>query len=295
MAPLFTGLRLSFGRSAEVGVLKNVTIKLWGAGGGTDTTDAAPGGSGGYVEVTSISLSAGTTLYVYVGQKGSNGANGGDYSIRFGGGGRAGNPLTGAASGGGASYVYKDGVQGVGTLLTVSGGGGGNAYTGGGNGGGSTADAGDGYEGAGGGGGGTQVSGGAGGAGNNGGGSGSSGSFLQGGNGGTYNPPAGSGGGGGGGYYGGGGGGGNGNGHSGAGGGGGSSYVNTSFLTSIQNLKNASRGVANYTADPDYSPTINFGGSISGPGEGGNGKVVIIIDGTKTTFNYTGSAETITI
>ena len=295
MAPLFTGLRLGFGRSAEVAVLKNVTIKLWAAGGGTDTADAAPGGSGGYVEVTSISLSAGTTLYVYVGQKGSNGANGGDYTTRFGGGGRAGNPLTGGCSGGGASYVYKDGVQGVGTLLTVSGGGGGNAYSGGGNGGGSTADAGVGYVGTGGGGGGTQVSGGAGGGGNNGGGSGSSGSFLQGGNGGTHNPPAGSGGGGGGGYYGGGGGGGNGGGHSGAGGGGGSSYVNISFLTSIQNLKNASRGVANNTSDPDYSPTINFGGSIAGPGEGGDGRVVVIVDGAKTTFNYTGSAETITI
>jgi len=275
--------------------VKNVTIKLWGAGGGADNGDAEPGGSGGYVEVSSTLLSAGTTLYVYVGQKGSNAANGGDYTTRFGGGGRAGNPSFGGASGGGASYVYKDNVQGVGTLLSVSGGGGGNAYSGGGNGGGSTADAGLTYQTAGGGGGGTQSAGGAGGAGGNGGGAGNPGSFLQGGNGGTVNPPAGCGGGGGGGYYGGGGGGGNGSGHSGGGAGGGSSYVNTSFLTSIQNLKNASRGVANNTSDPDYSPSINFGGSHTGPGEGGHGRVVIIINGAKTTFDYTGSVQSITI
>lgn len=255
-----------------------VVIKLWGGAGqgyGTDqcSTSSRYGGGGGFLKVsTGSSISKGATLYIYVGSGGGNTAVGG-------GGG-------GTGSGGGASYVYLNGIQGVGTLLAVAGGGG--AI--GGAGGGSTAQ---GWTGpTSGPGGGTQSAGGAGGTGGFGGaGPGSAGGFLQGG--------AGSGCkgfGGGGGYYGGGGGAGDCGACVGGGGGGGSSYFNTTYFpTADANETGTLRSLgstldpatAGGITDPDY--VAGIGAGVLGGGAAGNGYVVIYVGGTKYTYAYRSS------
>jgi len=257
-----------------------VILKLWGgAGQGVGThqcnSTAAYGGGGGFIKVsTGSSISQGATLYIYVGSGGGNTAVGGG-----GGGGRA---------GGGASYIYLNGIQGVGTLLAVAGGGGGT----GGAGGGTTAQgwAGNTTDPTGGG----QSAGGVGGTGGFGGaGPGGTGSFLQGGNGSNC-----SGSGGGGGYYGGGGGAGDCGACPGSGGGGGSSYFNTAYFpTADANETGTLRpyaGLGSHAAantatspggisDPDY--VAGIGAGVAG-GIGGNGYVVVYVGATKYTYSY---------
>lgn len=201
-----------------------VSIKAWGAGGGGSSWyDSATGGGGGYVRA-GISTTAGESLTVIVGQKGSVST-----AATFGGGGGGGGAAGGSCcggSGGGRSEVARAGTP----LIVAGGGGGAGSHNWGGNGGGSTGGNGDASfgPGAGAGIGGSQVGPGSGGVGAAGGTSGANGSASAGGTGG--NSAAGNdspGGGGGGGYGGGGGGGGGGPNVAGAGGGGGSNYVPT--------------------------------------------------------------------
>jgi hypothetical protein len=205
----------------------SVSVDARGAQGGGNPSAATPeGGKGGRVQTT-LSVTPGETLTIFVGGRGgdltgpNNAGPGG-----FNGGGTGGTDnvdFNGPAGGGGGASDVRQGGNDVAHRVVVAGGGGGAECC--------TLDSG-GLGGAGGGltgmpggskpftaapgGGGTQFSGGAGGSGCNG--SGTAGSFGQGGVGGNGNR---AGGGGGGGYYGGGGGGGC---TYGAGGGGGSSY-----------------------------------------------------------------------
>jgi len=310
MAPIFTGSKFGFGRSATAAAasptFQTLTFYMWGAGGGGRTdngvnspavTNAA--GAGGYVETTTNLISPSDTLYVYVGSPGlSNSPDSGPLTPHVFGGATT---TYGAYSGGGggAAYVYLNGAQGVGTLLAVSGAGGGVSYTGGGEGGGSTGGSGGDYDGAIGGSGGSQSAGGAGGGGDPGGTSGSSGSFLQGGAGGPG--PSTPGAGGGGGYYGGGGGGGAGT-NSGGGGGGGSSYVNPSYMTTITNTQGARQPVTNPSPyiDPNWhsrgAPYPNAAESRTYDGTsyyGGRARIVVSNGTWYRTFNFQGAVESI--
>jgi hypothetical protein len=313
-APFFTGIARGAGgfgfggaRAGASGpsVPGIITFYMWGAGGGgrTDGGSADPsvgGGAGGYVEATSTSISSSDTLYVYVGSPGmSNSPESSSLTPHVFGGGSSNYGLY-SGSGGGAAYVYLNGSQGVGTLLSVAGAGGGISYTGAGNGGGPTGGTGGAYEGATGGGGGTQVAGGAGGSPDYGGSNGTSGSFLQGGNGAPGNSTPG--GGGGGGYYGGGGGGGA-NSNSGGDGGGGSSYINPTYMTTVTNTQGNYKNVTNPSpyVDPNwhsygaYKPvsadTRNIPGSPSK--YGGRARVVVSNGVWYRTFNFQGAVESI--
>jgi alpha-tubulin suppressor-like RCC1 family protein len=187
-----------------------IQVDVKGAQGGSG---GGVGGLGARVQTT-LSVTPGNTLYIYVG--GAGGSYGG-----YNGGGNGG-VGGGGPRGGGASDIRTT-SGGLGTRIVVAGGGGGSGqYSGGGAGGnGGYPNGGDGAIGVGFSGvgcGGTQTAGGAGGAGISGQGvDGTAGSSGQGGNGGTN-----TGGGGGGGYY---GGGGSGGGMSASGGGGGSSWT----------------------------------------------------------------------
>lgn len=169
-------------------------IQVWGAKGGNDAANL--GGNGGYATGKLI-LTAGQTIYIYVGAAGTSGATGSGGG--WNGGGNAGN--SGSSGGGGGASDVRFGGTALSNRVIVAGGGGGAGNTSpqaGGAGGGLTGISSSGS-------GGTQSAGGAG---------TSAGSLGQGGNRGS-----GDGGGGGGGYY----GGGAGNGDH--GGGGGSSYI----------------------------------------------------------------------
>ena len=217
----------------------SITINALGAqGGGNPSAPSTAGGKGGRVQTT-LSVTPGETLVIYVGGKGGdlmgpNTAGVGGFN-----GGAAGgidnvDANAPAAGGGGASDVRQGGVDLV-HRVVVAGGGGGSECCEDANGG-----AGGGLVGAAGGtaplstpgGGGTQSNGGAGGTGCNG--NGGSGTLGQGGLGGDGDR---AGGGGGGGYYGGGGGGGC---TFGSGGGGGSSYSAGTNTTHTQGYQSGS-------------------------------------------------------
>jgi len=206
--------------------ITSVTIEVWGAEGGVDGSPSS-GGLGGYA-IGTLAVSAGSTLYLYVGGQGQSGGatdrnnaggwNGGGY------GGFDNSSQTKNGGGGGGASDVRNGGQALENRVIVVGGGGGSANSAsGGNGGGTSGTAGTTFNTGIGGGGGTQSSGGtvsttAWGA--------SAGSLGLGGNGSTNQNAWGSAGGGGG-YYGGGGGTGtaiHGSGYAG-GGGGGSSYT----------------------------------------------------------------------
>lgn len=311
--PVFTGITrgvggFGFGKAAaaasagsSVGTL---TFYMWGAGGGGRTDNGAAngtvgGGAGGYVQATTTSITPSDILYVYVGSPGvSNSPESSALTPHiFGGGSSQYGPYSG--SGGGAAYIYLNGVQGSGTLLAVSGAGGGLSYSGGGNGGGPVGGTGGNYDGATGGAGGTQSAGGSGGSPDYGGSGGTPGSFLQGGNG----APGGStpGAGGGGGYYGGGGGGGA-NSNSAGDGGGGSSYINPSYMTSITNTQGNYRNVTNPSpfVDPNWH---SYGAHTSVNAEtrtypgtsfyGGRARIVVSNGVWYRTFNFQGAVESI--
>ncbi len=206
--------------------ITSVTLEVWGAEGGVSGSPSN-GGLGGYA-IGTLAVSAGSTLYLYVGGQGqSGGASDQTNAGGWNGGGNGGydnsDQVQNGGGGGGASDVRYSG-QVLGNRVIVAGGGGGSANSaGGGNGGGTSGSAGTTNSTGIGGGGGTQSAGGtvyttSWGA--------SAGSLGQGGNGSTNQNAWGSSGGGGG-YYGGGGGTGtaiHSSGYAGAGGGG-SSYI----------------------------------------------------------------------
>ncbi len=110
----------------------NFTIELWGANGGNTTT----GGLKGYTRGT-IRLKEGTTLYIYVGEKGSTTTEQKGMPATFNGGGAGGDPgstdaasYIGGASGGGATDVRLvsgswDNQDSLRSRIMVAGGGGG--------------------------------------------------------------------------------------------------------------------------------------------------------------------------
>lgn len=116
---------------------KEITITMWGGGGGGMTFPGgsptwgtpAPGGAGGSLVFTGtyndLGLSAGNTLYIYVGGggQGPNPGAGGPNGGHPGGGGPSG-PGGAIGGGGGMSSLYANGPFSSGTLLFIAGGGG---------------------------------------------------------------------------------------------------------------------------------------------------------------------------
>jgi hypothetical protein len=246
--------------------VSQITVKVWGAGGGgrTGSYSTYTGGSGGYTEAT-LNVTPGQQLCITVGQGGQQGSTiGGNGGWPGGGYGTAGDASGGG--GGGVVGVFINSYAHANALI-IAGSGGSGGYRYGGAGGGTT-----GGNGSYGGNGGTQS---AGGTGTN----GADGSALQGGNGdanGSQTISSGAdGGGGGAGYYGGEGG------YGDAGGGaGGSAYVNPSYLSGSATLTQGNQGVYGTSVDPpntsdeDYVAGVGVGGGSSAS-YGGNGLVVI--------------------
>ena len=210
------------------------TFETWGAKGG-DITDtyAIAGAKGGYAK-GSMNLTAGQTIYIYVGGKGADRLGNHVYNgyVSVAGGWNGGGPTTswgnGSPGGGGTDLRISGTALANRVIVAGGGGGGGWIYAKGGEGGGTTGTNGTQSNQTGtGASGGTQLAGGA--VGSAGGTYKTAGSLGQGGSG---SGSSAGGGGGGGGYYGGGGGGYN------DGGGGGSSYVGT--LTTAQTINGAS-------------------------------------------------------
>lgn len=281
-----------------------ITVKAWGAGGGgggggSGGTAGGGGGGGGYVKTT-LSVTPGEILNVYVGGGGSGGnannsggagGGGGGYSsvsrsgtalvIASGGGGGGGGDSTSSNNGG--SGGAGGGASGVsGSASGLVGGGGGGSQSSGGSGGNGTANGGSGGS----------LSGGDGGDGDSANtGSGASGGSLGGGNGGGGNVASGSGrnrggspggGGGGGGYFGGGGGAGSPGGGSssgGGGGGGGSSYASG---TSITNTAGSGQTPGN-SGEANGAGSGGGGGAAGNSGSGGNNGLVVITAGSGST------------
>jgi len=112
--------------------VSEVTVRCWGAGGGSGHNYNAsdePGGTGGYAE-SKVSVSGGETLYVYVGGQGGNGGNGSVGSGGWNGGAPGGDgPYDGAhgGGGGGASDVRQNGNSTSDRVIVAGGGGGGGA------------------------------------------------------------------------------------------------------------------------------------------------------------------------
>ena len=256
------------------------TVKVWGSGGGQDSSPSNSthyGGGGAFGSGTlSYTSGDGADLIISVGQGGIKGQKGGS-----------------AGNGGGYSAIFL-GSKAHGNVLMIAGGGGGGGDMQprhGGVGGAFGATAGNGHS-TGGGSGGQQGAGGA--AGSGGSVPATAGSALTGGHGGadearqqsaSYNgggiqgqEPGGyvGGGGGGGGYYGGGGGGG---GTNGSGGGGGSSYYNTgSYWSGTPTSETGDDSNAGGDDDANYTAGVGKGGAASGSGDnGGNGAIYLNI------------------
>ena len=102
----FTGAEQTF--TVPSGVT-TITIKAWGAQGGTYNSDWGAG-KGGYSTGT-LNVSSGATLYIYVGGQGNSSASNVQVSGGFNGGGYARGYTSGAyaGSGGGASDVRSSG------------------------------------------------------------------------------------------------------------------------------------------------------------------------------------------
>lgn len=104
---------------------KSITIEGYGASGGTGGNLGGAGGKGGYLKAT-ISVSAGDTLTIRIGQKGHNGVESNfATSTVFGNGGKGGGgaPIGGfqGGAGGGTTYVKKSSTN----LFVIGAGGGG--------------------------------------------------------------------------------------------------------------------------------------------------------------------------
>lgn len=204
-----------------------IKVEAYGAQGGFGNN--APGDGGGIISY--LNVVPGTTLRVYIGERGNNSSTSAGGPGGWNGGRRGGNSSAGYNSGGGGGAtdirVYPYGLED--RIIVAGGGGGGGAWAGGAGGDGGVINYPNGVDGTAAGGdggkGGNYYQGGAGGNGINTGGDGGDGALGLGGAGG-HGASSGGGGGGGGGYYGGGGGGGNNNPNlqDGGGGGGGSSF-----------------------------------------------------------------------
>lgn len=298
--------------------LPTVQIKVWGAGGGYGnfgTTSGENGGPGGYAEAT-FKVISGTTLTIFVGQGGGNSNIGGALN-----GGR-GSPYGGtdAGKGGGftgvfvGSYAWAN-LNSIASTnaLIIAGSGGGGCYfqggAGGGYGGGTTGGNGmnrvsDGTGSAGGNGsGGTATGGGTAGTGNEG--SGTAGSLYTGGAA-DLTTNGGPGGGGGAGWYGGGGAGGTDSSNAGGGGGGSGMIASVTSGTSLPSgisLLNTSQFItqtgtattAPNNSDVDYVAGKGTGGTSNPNTNGGEGYIVVYINGVKTTYSYTGNVATVTV
>ncbi len=252
--------------------ITQITVKVWGAGGGAADIDTNVGGSGGFTNAT-ISVTPLETLNIVVSGGGDLGTSGGTGGFGGGGTGGTGGGITGGG-GGGRSAIYRGNDD-----LVVAGGGGGavtaancpSCY--GGSGGGLNGSGGMAYEGAvninygnqtsGG----TEITGYA---------YGTPGSKNLGGTGGGGSWRGG--GGGGAGYYGGGGGGGEGVGNA-VGGGGGSGYID-GFGVSAATTTTGINETPPRTSDVDHQIRIGYGGNSSNA-TGGNG-LIIIMDTNET-------------
>jgi hypothetical protein len=277
---------------------QQIVAKLWGAAGGAMrccyqthcVQHSSP--AGGYVRAALGNIPVGTVLFIYVGQ----GGRADSAAPTFGGGGPAGSG--GGGSGGGASFVSimqdPDEANRDKVLIVAGGGGGGvtsAVIAGPGSGGGwigiGAPNGGSGGIGAGGG---TQVVGGSAGTGGYGGGgtAGTGGGFLRGGAGMSCK-----GSGGGGGFYGGGGGHGDCGDCSGGIGGGGSSHFNPAYCSTILSDGQAYGSALHpdATSDPDWIGNAGMPKAI----DGNNGLVVLIVDGRRYVFEYTGGVQTFVV
>jgi hypothetical protein len=278
-----------------------VTIKLWGAGGNTGQWQGGntgkPGGGGGFASASFL-LEPGTTLKLRVGGGGVSGsgrsgsAGQGGYNA----GGNANLSNNGTGGGGGGMTSVCIGTHSFSNALIVSGGGGGGNYYYGSTGGG----AGGGTEGGSGGstsldgGGGTQSAGGTNPYSSN-----NNGSAFQGGSCVTMQDYTCGAGGGGGGYYGGAAGAGCGDGN----GGGGSGYVTSGgtvntkqVITQSSTLTAGSGRTVGGSGDPDYpGSSTGYGSSGGSDFTAYNGAAKITINGSSTSYSYTGSEVTITV
>jgi len=296
--------------------LKTVEIKIWGAGGGGGNYGGSSGefgGPGGFATAT-FSVAPGTVLTIIVGEGGKQGTA--DKAAPNGGGGKQTDSGYWSGGGGGLCSVFVGSgitwsniTSASGTLTSKaliaagSGGGGGYYVTSDGGGWGGGTSGGDGFNRTGGssggnGAGGTATSGGSGGIGGDG---GANGSFLKGGDGGGSGSGT-TGGGGGAGWY---GGGGAGNQNSGGGGGGGSGMIasitsGTSLPTGVSAVSGNSFTTQTGTgltapnnSDGDYVAGRGVGGGSSTAG--GNGLIVIYVNGVKTSYSYTGDVQTLTV
>lgn len=258
---------------------KSVTLKMWGAGGGSG--GATSGGLGGYAAGT-ITLQPSTNYIVWVGGGGRrNNANGGSgYAGGFGGGGLTGTTNAGdvfAGSGGGLTGMFLSSATLANSILIAGGGGGGaGGATGGGNGGGTTGGTGGSSGSATGGGGGTQSAGGTVGSGGPYNSGSTAGTALTGGKGATDASTNFTGGGGGGGYY--GGGGGRGNNTVGGAGGGGSGYINTSLITGGSLSGSGTGGTVPNNLDSYYKNNAGTASALTAAATAPPGLFVIIVN-----------------
>ena len=295
MTPLFTGLKLGFGRSAagpsgieytyfpssnpaniisspsnvglEISAVGQYTLNvnasgsvpfiMWGSGGTQGGDPVGTSGAGGCVE-GNFALSSGNNYIIIVGSTGTL-----KTASPFGGGGNGGGPLAPGGAGGGYTGLFVSSISQANARLIAGGGGGSHGVDSGSFG--ATGGGGGGSSGSGGtptgGGGGSQASGGS--AGTGPGQNGTAGSALQGGTGGTRSTNQGSGGGGGGGYFGGGGGAAGGfNGQSGSPGGGGSGYLHPTIESGTLYQASPSTVAGNST-----SPLRGTAGNSNTPGK----------------------------
>jgi len=297
---------------------KTVEIKIWGSGGAGGNYSGGNGefgGPGGYATAT-FNIKGGTTLSIVVGSGGKAGGTSGGNGVPNGGGSRLTDSGFWSGGGGGLCAVFAGSVSysdvtsasaGISSkALIMAGSGGGASYYieggGGGYGGGDSGSAAinrrsGGTAGAGGGG--TATAGGTAGAG----GGGTAGSFLTGSTNSVGNSVSGvTAGGGGAGWYGGGSGGNDG---SGGGGGGGSGMVasvttSTSLPTDVSSvtgnsftMQTGTGTTAPNNSDSDYVAGRCVGGVDST--NGGDGLIVIYVNGVKTSYNASPSVQTLTV
>lgn len=300
---------------------KTVEIKVWGAGGGYGnygSTSGENGGPGGYATAT-FTIVNGTTLSIFVGQGGGNYQTGGDPNggnASTGGGGSSsggkGGGFTGVFTGSQTWADLQSASISSSKALIIAGSGGGAAYysgaIGGGYGGGTSGSAG--IDRTGGdtpdsknAGGGTATTGGTAGTGDSG--NGTAGSLYKGGAA-SSNTAGAPGGGGGAGWYGGGGAGLSGSNPAGGGGGGSGMIASITSGTSLPSEVSAVTGnsfttqtgtatTAPNNSDSDYVAGRGVGGVSSPNTNGGNGLIVVYINGVKTSYSYTGNVQTVTV
>lgn len=117
---------------SSIDATANVTVKIWGAGGGNNTTGfGGAGGSGGYSS-GDISFQSGTSYIAVVGQAGRS--SGPSRLILGGGGTGAVTPVGTSGSGGGYTGIFANEISQAGAVIMAGGGGGGAVGTVGGSG-----------------------------------------------------------------------------------------------------------------------------------------------------------------